>query len=457
MALALKPQAKLQPQITAQLTQTMAFLELPAVDLEAQLAAELAHNPALELVPAGRCLNCGRPLRKDHCSICQATEASSALIVRVVDRPSFSGDDRQREEPELCAPETLPEYVLRQVAVAVDDIERSIAVYLLAQLDDRGFLREPPAQIAADLQLPVERVLAVLRLIQHVDPPGIGACTVQECLLLQLESLNAEGHGHALASTLIADYWDLLSANRIRQAAHALHVSQGEVSSALDFIRHNLTPYPAQVYWNSRRVSAAPPHLVPQQPDAVIYRSPAGATQPLIVEIVSPASGWLQVNAALKAALKQCDPEERERLRSSIERAQLIARCVQQRNQTMRRVLEVIVQEQTPYLLGNEPQPRPLKRAHLARQLDLHESTVSRAVGNKTIALPDGRVVLLAYFFDQSVAVRAAVQAIIDDELQPLSDDQIAQRLAAQGLRVARRTVSKYRTLKRIPASSQRA
>jgi RNA polymerase sigma-54 factor len=123
----------------------------------------------------------------------------------------------------------------------------------------------------------------------------------------------------------------------------------------------------------------------------------------------------------------------------------------------MRRMLEIIVQEQAPYLLGNEPHPRPLKRVQLALQLGVHESTVSRAVGNKTIALPAGRIVPLAYFFDQSLAARAVVQAMIDGESQPLSDHQIAERLAEQGLQVARRTVSKYRTMNGISASNRRA
>jgi RNA polymerase sigma-54 factor len=130
---------------------------------------------------------------------------------------------------------------------------------------------------------------------------------------------------------------------------------------------------------------------------------------------------------------------------------------VQQRNRTLCRLLEVIAREQRQFILGRQSDLKPLTRADLAEQLGLHESTVSRAVADKMVALPGGHVVPLAQFFDQSLAVRQALKSVVAAEEKPLSDDEIAQRLSRQGFSVARRTVAKYRAIEGISSAVERA
>jgi RNA polymerase sigma-54 factor len=326
-------QFKLLPSVTAQLAQTMTFLQLPTAELEDALTAELANNPALELVTAGRCLNCGRRLKGSSCPICIRPPAGSAdPVVSLTARTSQRENDAARETAELAAPEPLAEYILRQIAPALDMSDRPVAVYLLNRLDEHGFLPETPAASSEILQVPIGRVTAVLNLIQHADPPGIGARDVQESLLLQLESLEDEGQPADLIRTLIADHWAELGQHDLKHIAHERHVSSDDIEAAIRFIRRNLTPYPAQAYWGSRRGPPSANTAPYQAPDALIHGPADGSDGPLTIEVLSPVAGWLCVNAALKTALHECRENECEQLQQSIERAQMIIRSVQQRN-----------------------------------------------------------------------------------------------------------------------------
>jgi RNA polymerase sigma-54 factor len=186
------------------------------------------------------------------------------------------------------------------------------------------------------------------------------------------------------------------------------------------------------------------------QPDAVVSRPAGGQEGPLRIEVFTPVNGWLRVDPAFKAALAGCNDNEREAWERYAARAQLFAKCLRQRNNTMCRLMEVIVREQEPYILGGDRDLKPMTRAALATHLGVHESTISRAVAHKTVALPDGRIVPLAKFFDRSLSVRDALKEIVGRETQPLTDDEIAGRLAGLGYKVARRTVAKYRAAEGI-------
>jgi RNA polymerase sigma-54 factor len=136
--------------------------------------------------------------------------------------------------------------------------------------------------------------------------------------------------------------------------------------------------------------------------------------------------------------------------KSDLERASLFVKCIQQRNHTMQRLLQKIVAFQRNYIERGEAHLRPLTRAQLARELEVHESTISRAVSSKAVQLPNGRIVPLSKFFDRSLNVRTALRTIIDSETAPLSDTELAGILAKQGFSVARRTVAKYRAMEGI-------
>jgi RNA polymerase sigma-54 factor len=173
----------------------------------------------------------------------------------------------------------------------------------------------------------------------------------------------------------------------------------------------------------------------------------------LLVEVFTPLNGWLRVNPEFKAAVadapENASADPNDKWGQAVSEAALIAKCLQQRNHTMRRLMQIIAQEQRAFILGGDGDLRPLTRAAIAQTLGVHESTISRAGAGKAVALPDGRLVPLSKFFDRSLSVRDRVRLLVEAEpkTHPFTDDQIAEALAEQGLQVARRTVAKYRKM----------
>jgi RNA polymerase sigma-54 factor len=456
MALAAHQAFSLRTQFTAQLAQTMRLLQLSTADLATLIESELAANPALEVATESQCARCGRRLRTLACPICDRRSATAdEPIVYLSTRSAPGRDTAFSDEIELRATETLAEYVWRQIVPALTIEDQPLADFLLASLDEHGFLRDTPQTYAQILNAPLDRVRAVLLLIQRADPVGVGARDVRESLLIQLNSLEGSEAKHVLARTLIADHWEQLGHQQWKQLASQLHVTSAAIEAAVNFMRRNLTPYPAQAYWGNRR--GQPAEVTYAEPDVAIHAPLNGRDEPLSIELFSPVAGWLRVNEAFKAARDDYPSADRQRLTECVEQAELLVRGLQQRTSTLQRVLEAIGREQRAYLMGTEAGPKPMTRARLAQQLSLHESTVSRAVADKLVALPNGRIVPLDHFFDQSLAARRALKAIIAAEERPLTDDELVRHLAEQGYVIARRTVVKYREIENIPPAPERA
>ncbi len=450
----------LRPQTTAHLAQTMSFLSLALADLEAQLREELNTNPALELIEELRCPSCGKRLRQRPCPTCAAQRMDDDPVVYLSSREPFGfrgTEDDDMTPRELGSPERLDEHILRQIGPALRVEERPVAAYILALLDENGLLPESPAEIAIYKHVPLALVERVLTLIQHADPPGVGARSPEECLILQLEDLaeSAPSTTLMLARAIIQDHLELLAKNEYSRLAHRLRVPRTAIESAARFIANNLTPYPAQAFWGEGKNGGDGAALL--NPDVSISTSSQHACGSLMVEVFTPLPGWLRVNPEFKSALTECSDTEREKWSAVIERASLITKCVQQRNHTMRRLMEIIAREQRAFILGGDGDLQPLTRVRVAQELNLHESTISRAVAGKFAALPSGRVIPLAKFFDRSLSVRDRVRVIVEAETRPLTDDEIAVTLQGEGLQVARRTVAKYRHMLGILPANVRA
>ena len=447
-------------QATAHLAKTMSYLQLSSAELEAALLKEVDQNPALEIVDELRCPGCGRRLRRLPCPTCAVPNSDGAPVVFLSPREPGTFRPNEREigdPPEVRMPDRLDEYVLRQIGPALTREERPVAAYILAQLDENGLLPEAPAEIAAFKRVSLRTVAHVLDLIQHAEPLGVGAATSQACLLIQVDSLVEAGqvpdHLRELVRVLIQDHFEGLGKMEYDRIARRLRadrdwqVTPGAIAAAVEFIHRNLTPYPARAFWGEGRAAANADGAAHHAPDVSITLLTDDAGGGLAVEVFAPLSGWLRVNPEFKAAVSECTGEERERWLQTVAEAALVTKCLQQRNHTMRRLMEVIAQGQREFILGGDGDLRPTTRVQIAQHLGLHESTISRAVAGKSVALPDGRVVQLSKFFDRSLSVRDRVRNLIQAENRPLTDDDIAEALANQGVNVARRTVAKYRKM----------
>jgi RNA polymerase sigma-54 factor len=440
----------------------MRLLELNTEELAAEVARELETNPVLQMVKEVRCPECGRRLRALPCPTCVARHVGDAPIVFLSPRlpGARASDDEPDELPaeRIAQTESLMDHILRQVACATDAAGQRIATNILERLDERGLLTDTPTEIALTLRVPVEAVTRILTMIQRADPPGVATLDCRESLLIQLEVLGETTTVPDLSRRILESCWELLTKRNYQTIARQLRVSIDSTKEAVHFIRRNLTPYPARAWHDSGRGTHRLARDVFYQPDIIISGNPRPGG-PLMVEVFSGLVGTLRLDPEIKAALPLVNTDEKSEWNEYVERATLLVKCVQQRNHTMRRIAEIITTEQTAFILGGDCDLKPLTRSTLAQRLSLHESTVSRAVSNKSAALPNGRIVPLSIFFDRSLAVRDAVQAIVNDEdrCSPLSDTQIAELLKEQGYQVARRTVAKYRQMKGILPANLRS
>lgn len=443
---------------TAHLAQTMTLLSLTAEELYQKIDSELASNPALELIEERRCPTCNRLLHSaEPCPVCsrQKQMDSEEPIVFISPREDFFTGSAipQEEMPEdniSAVSEDLPTYVLRQIAPDLAAQDRSLAAFILTHLDEDGLLTISAVEVAQYHHIPVSRVESIIKLIQHADPLGVGSATPQEALLVQLEILAETEPTPPLARQMIMEGMSLLSRHQYSDLAHLLHTNIKTAQEVALFIGSNLNPFPARTHWGDTRESVKPTDKAFHRPDIVINHLNEDAIGPLVVEIIMPISGTLRVDPRFRSAVKEVTSDKLEDWKSDLERASLFVKCLQQRNHTMERLMTRIATMQKDFIDFGEARIKPITRAQLAKELEVHESTISRAVSNKAIQMPNGRIIPFAKFFDRSLHIRTALQELINKEKDPLSDTDLAVLLAKQGYMVARRTVAKYRAMEGI-------
>ncbi len=455
-----------RPLTTAHLAQTMMLLSMPGEELRQEIDAALAANPALEMIEERRCPTCHRVL-SDHgkCPVCSLpkTADSDEPVVFLSPRDDFIPkrdyiDPGLENEPFSPEVEELPTYVLKQIAPDLDPNQRAVAAYLLTHLDEDGLLTTTVLEVSRYTHALPSEVEKVKRLIQHADPIGVGSNTTTEALLIQLEILRETEDVPETAERVIQEGMSELSHHQYAELAHKLGVSLKQVTSAAKFIGDNLNPFPARSHWGDVRQPVNEGTEVYHQPDIIINYLNDDPTKPLMVEIIMPTSGTLQVNPLFKEAIKQATADSKADLKGDLEKASLFVKCLQQRNHTMERLITKVVGIQREYILNGEKYLRPVTRAQISRELEVHESTISRAVANKAVQLPNRRIVPLAAFFDRSMNVRSELKEIVQNEKSPLSDSDLVELLSKRGYEVARRTVAKYRSIEGIlPAHLRKA
>ncbi|HMN58871.1 MAG TPA: hypothetical protein PJ988_00825 [Anaerolinea sp.] len=455
----------IKPLTTAHLAQTMTLLSLTSNELQEQIDAELAANPALEMLDEIRCPTCHRLLRDGGvCPVCSrpTSVGEDEPIVFVSTREVVSGfgeseEQEEREDTISAVVEDLPTYVFRQIATDVDPDDRKIAAYLLTNLDEDGLLAVPISEVAMYFHVPLSRVTAVQRLIQRADPVGVCSESPKEALLVQLSVLRESHEIPTFANQIIENGLDLLSRRQYHELAKMVGTSIDQIKAIAKFISENLNPFPARSFWGDVRQPSAPQTQVYYRPDIIISKLGDKEDCQLMVEILFPIWGTLRVNPLYRQAIHQSVDEQKTSMKEDLERASLFVKCLQQRNNTMQRLMQKIAMLQKHFILYGDKHLKPITRAFLSKELGVHESTISRAVANKAVQLPNGKIIPLADFFDRSLSARIILKEIITQESKPLSDSELVHLLAEKGYEVARRTIAKYRAMEGIlPASLRR-
>lgn len=371
----------------------------------------------------------------------------------------------------LAAAETsLADHLLSQMrGLALSRIENRIAEFLVGSLDPDGYLRIGTDEIGLALGIPDEQVNASIRRLQSCDPPGIGARDVQECLLIQLAHFRDEPDEteySPVAEIIIRDHWRRLVTHRHQEIRDLLCISEEALNQVLTYIRSCLTPRPGAQFrqpW-SNRPDAESMAVVP---DVVIVRTSTGFD----VEIAGFENFALNVNPyyrnlydTLQSAPAGAHMGRDMRLTTEhirhvvvcVERANLFLKNLARRRNTIERITRALIDCQLGYIsTGKRGFIRPLTRAQLGLMVNLHESTVSRALQHKYVQIPIGDVVPFVIFFGSVASAQEMIARIIAEEnpSAPLSDQAIAEELKGYGITIARRTVVKYREDLRIPAS----
>jgi RNA polymerase sigma-54 factor len=366
----------------------------------------------------------------------------------IVEKPSF--------ETFLSSPVTLSDHLHSQLALVVlSESIREAAEEVIGNLDENGYLLATPEEMAEEGGHRVEDVKEAIRVVQTLDPAGVAAADVRECLLLQLASRGAEG---SVAWAIVHDHLKLVETRQTKELARLLRRPVEHIQTALDVIRH-LDPRPGLRY--------SGPGARVVEPD--VYISKDG--DDYLIQVSDDDVPQLRLNPDYRRMLdREHEPNKevrnyvKERYQSAIQ----LMKNIEQRKQTILRVCQAIVRRQQEFLEYGLDHLKPMMIKEVAEEIGVHPSTVSRAVSSKYAHTPQG-VFELRYFFSEAVQgpggtgtplliLKRRVKKMIEEEdpAHPLTDEQITERLQAEGIQVTRRTVAKYREDMRIPSTHQR-
>lgn len=451
--LAPEQQQTLVVRVDQKVIQAARLLQCNTLELENLIEQELTENPALERIE-------GAPDDTET----RQTHSGRGNIEYVYDGVGSEPLETEIDPIGNVVDEslTLREYLSRELRTQLPERQYVIAEYILDNLDEHGLLPDFDCERASfETGAPPEEVEEVLQVLQSMDPPGIGARSVQECMLLQLRYLREQGEGNLLAERIVEKYFHLLIDPPVRRIARELRASSEEVEDALKYIRESLHPYPAYRFrppWGT----PAPSYQAVVKPDVIIRRNPQGfeveIVRPRWILIVSPQ--WREQYEKIKANPSAYPKETVRQVEEYVERAEKFLQNMEIRYRTLHRVTRVVIDHQFAFLeTGSHTFLKPLTRTQVAAQLGVHESTVSRAISNKWVLIPTDDLVPFSDFFTPTLSLHQAIQEVIssEDPHRPYGDQQIADILYQRwGIKATRRTIVKHRNRMHIPSSRER-
>ena len=370
-----------------------------------------------------------------------------------------SGDSEMGAMEMVAADVGLRPFLHGQVNVMpLSNRDRALVGSIIESLDDDGYLRTGIDELVAmtELEPAVEacEFATALKLVQSLDPSGVGARTVGECLLLQMSGIECET-SREIARAIITDHLDKLASHDVVGLARLLGKDVGQVESVCERIKH-LDPRPGWRYGSSQTQYVTPD---------VIVRKVRGQWTAMLNPAVVPR---VKLNSVYAELFQRHRDSKHAALAAHLQEARWTVRNVEQRFSTILQVAEAILRRQKHFLEFGPLAMKPLGLREIADEVGLHESTVSRVTNNKYMATPAG-VFELKYFFSRAMVTASggacsatAIRGVIKDMLEaenatePLSDAEIARQLVRQGLTVARRTVTKYRQMLKVPAVERR-
>jgi RNA polymerase sigma-54 factor len=443
--------------MTPQLQQAIRLLQLPVLDLNAQIQDALEENIMLEM--------------EDLPDVPQTTAETTAEVETIraedsweqqsadrIQDGGWNGEGRAFNDFADESGQTLREHLLWQLEMEhFTPRQAVIGESIVDSINDDGYLEEGLEEILASLdaasEFTLDEVQETLQLVQQLDPAGVGARSISECIILQLLQLDPATPGLELAVELARNHLDLIASQSFGEMRRDLRTTDEELHDALALVKA-CNPKPGLAV-----SPAAAEYVIPD----VFVRKVDNHWQ---VEISSTGIPRLSVNQQYARLLRGSG--DHAVLRTQLQEARWLIRSLEIRHETLMKVATCIVSRQTAFLEHGDEAMKPMVLRDVAEEIGMHESTISRVTTNKYMHTPRG-VFEFKYFFsshlssvdgeDQSsTSVRAKIRKLIGAENpgKPLSDSKIANILAEEGITVARRTVAKYREAMNIPSSSER-
>ncbi len=472
MANRLQQTIQLQTKISPQQIQMIKLLELPTMQLEERIKREIEDNIVLE----------EESENKNEAEEAPEKISVEEYIGREDDTPSykarinnFSKDDKQRPVY-ITEGRSLGESLIEQLRFrSLTEEEMTIAAYIVGSIDDDGYLRRDLASLSDDLaftrglDVTTEEVERILAIVHELEPAGIGARTLQESLLLQMQRLQLDTPAKRAAYRIISNHFEAFSKKHYEKLIARLSLSEEQFREAIAYIR-TLSPKPGNLYTDGG-IDAAP-YIVP---DFLLDTTDGGLRLMLNssgipeVRISRRYREMMRDMVASDGTVKAEDREALQFVKSKIDSAKWFISAIKQRHDTLMRTMQTILDFQHDYFVdGDKSKLKPMILKDIADRTDLDVSTISRVVNSKYIQTPFGIILLKSLFSEgmqttsgeevSSHEIKTILQQCIDneDKRHPLTDENLMDILNEKGYRIARRTVAKYREMLDIPVARMR-
>jgi RNA polymerase sigma-54 factor len=474
--------------LAPRMIQSMEILQLPIMALQERIEQELQENPVLELKdeesPAAED---GEATPSTELEEARDPSSEELVIDETSDneldfdrlealsrdwddhfneehRPSRNGMDEEGDKKHeamqnmASRPQSLQDYLNDQLSfLDVQPEQATLVRFLITHIDQRGWLTVPLEELARsfDLGATVAQVEEALKIIQKMDPPGVGARTLNECMLLQLTS---ETPHRDVLKTLILNHMEDIQHNRLPAIQRRTGFDLTVIKEAIAALSH-LNPHPGSQFTVENI-----PYVVP---DIEVERTEDGEYSVRLIDDWLP-SVYISRKSVEMYKDKSADPKTKEYLKKKITAAQWLLESIEQRRHTLEKVTKAIIKHQRAFLDNGAEYIVPLKMQQIAEQVGVHVTTVSRAVDDKWVQTPRGIFPLKRFFgggtqtlTGEEVAWEKIKQKLLElldkeDKSNPLSDEVLVAKLNEAGYPVARRTVTKYRKMLNIPSSRQR-